>query len=259
MYREFNFTSIDTDAKNKNITVVMTAAIDASTVHGDNIQLLDCTTNHFVLINYEVDREKLIITLPDYPLPNSRYSLVIKGIKDITGNALLRGINYIVEFKSAVKTEAKFIKPAFSEEITDELIFSLQEYIPERDVPHKDDIKFYNSFLIEVSLDNLFNNIIFRTELIDRNSMTVMDLQNGQYYARARVQNNNEYGIWGPIITFVLNKQEKEESDEPIFYKPLTIVSVPKDGDDASSFYIEMSEEVDEDTLDSIKVFRRML
>lgn len=259
MYREFNFTSIDTDAKNKNITVVMTAAIDASTVHGDNIQLLDCTTNHFVLINYEVDREKLIITLPDYPLPNSRYSLVIKGIKDITGNALLRGINYIVEFKSAVKTEAKFIKPAFSEEITDELIFSLQEYIPERDVPHQDDIKFYNSFLIEVSLDNLFNNIIFRTELIDRNSMTVMDLQNGQYYARARVQNNNEYGIWGPIITFVLNKQEKEESDEPIFYKPLTIVSVPKDGDDASSFYIEMSEEVDEDTLDSIKVFRRML
>lgn len=259
MYREFNFTSIDTDAKNKNITVVMTAAINASTVHGDNIQLLDCTTNHFVLINYEVDREKLIITLPDYPLPNSRYSLVIKGIKDITGNALLRGINYIVEFKSAVKTEAKFIKPAFSEEITDELIFSLQEYIPERDVPHQDDIKFYNSFLIEVSLDNLFNNIIFRTELIDRNSMTVMDLQNGQYYARARVQNNNEYGIWGPIITFVLNKQEKEESDEPIFYKPLTIVSVPKDGDDASSFYIEMSEEVDEDTLDSIKVFRRML
>ena len=197
MYREFNFTSIDTDAKNKNITVVMTAAIDESTVHGDNIQLLDCTTNHFVLINYEVDIEKLIITLPDYPLPNSRYSLVIKGIKDITGNALLRGINYIVEFTSAIKTEAKFIKPAFSEEVTDDLVFSLQEY--------KDDIKFYNSFLIEVSLDNLFNNIIFRTELIDRNSMTVMDLQNGQYYARARVQNNNEYGIWGPIITFVLS------------------------------------------------------
>ncbi len=259
MYREFNFTSIDTDAKNKNITVVMTAAIDESTVHGDNIQLLDCTTNHFVLINYEVDIEKLIITLPDYPLPNSRYSLVIKGIKDITGNALLRGINYIVEFTSAIKTEAKFIKPAFSEEVTDDLVFSLQEYVPEKDVPHKDDIKFYNSFLIEVSLDNLFNNIIFRTELIDRNSMTVMDLQNGQYYARARVQNNNEYGIWGPIITFVLNKQEKEEPDEPIFYKPLTIVSVPKDGDDASSFYIEMSEEVDEDTLDSIKVYRRML
>ena len=88
--------------------------------------------------------------------------------------------------------------------------------------------------------------------------MTV-DLPNGQYYARARVQNNNEYGIWGHIITFVLNKQEKEETDEPVFYKPLTIVSVPKDGDDATSFYIEMSEEIDEDSLDSIKVFRRML
>ena len=258
MYREFNFTSIDVDAKNKNITVVMTAAIDESTIHGDNIQLLDCTTNHFVLITYEVDREKLIITLPDYPLPNSRYSLVIKGIHDITGNSLLRGINYTVEFTSAIKTEAKFIKPAFSEEVTDDLVFALQEYIPERDIPHNDEIKFYNSFLIEVSLDNLFNNIVFRTELIDRNSMTV-DLPNGQYYARARVQNNNEYGIWGHIITFVLNKQEKEEADEPVFYKPLTIVSVPKDGDDATSFYIEMSEEIDEDSLDSIKVFRRML
>ena len=258
MYREFNFTSIDADAKNKNITVVMTAAIDESTIHGDNIQLLDCTTNHFVLITYEVDREKLIITLPDYPLPNSRYSLVIKGIHDITGNSLLRGINYTVEFTSAIKTEAKFIKPAFSEEVTDDLVFALQEYIPERDIPHNDKIKFYNSFLIEVSLDNLFNNIVFRTELIDRNSMTV-DLPNGQYYARARVQNNNEDGIWGHIITFVLNKQEKEEADEPVFYKPLTIVSVPKDGDDATSFYIEMSEEIDEDSLDSIKVFRRML
>lgn len=272
MYREFNFTAIDTDTKTKTITVTMTAAVDESTLIEDNIKLLDCSTNHYIDISVKSDGDKLFIILPDYPIPNSKYHLTIKGIKNIVGDALTKGINYQIEFESSVNTEVRFIAPVFSEDIQGELIFALQEFISKKDISNLEDVKFVNSFFIEVSTDNLFNKIVFSTNLIHRNSMSVMELGNGQYYARARVQIDEEnYGIWSDIITFVINRSEdntsitnlnnksNDDSDEPIFYKPLTITGVPKDGDDCQSFYVEFSSDIDLEDTDDIEVYRRLI
>lgn len=273
MFREFSCSSITTDAKNKSITLFMTAEIDERTVVGDNLQLLDCSTNSFVIIDYTVDLDKIIITLPRFPVPNSKYTIVLQGVTDIVGNPLKRGINYYnVQFESPILTEVKFVSPTHSEEV-DNLIFSLYEYIAEKDLPNKDQIEFTNSFYIEVATDNLFNNIIFTTELIDRNILPVMELRNGQYFARVRVQKLDAYGNWSEVITFVLNsstpnnksnvfnntEQESESDLEPVFYKPLTIVGVPKDGDDINSFFIEFSGEIDPDSFEFIEVYRRMI
>lgn len=274
MFREFSCSSISTDARNKSIILTMTSDIDEATVVGDNLQLLDCSTNAFVIIDYSVDGDKIIVTLPRFPVPNSKYTIVLHGIKDIVGNPLKRGTNYYnIEFESSIKTEVKFVSPAFSEEV-DNLVFSLYEYIDEKDLDNEDQIELTGSFFIEVSTDNLFNNIIFTSELIGRNVLPVMELHNGQYYARARVQNQDCYGNWSEVITFVVNNPDDtdkddtdsdidsdEESDDmdPIVYKPLTIVGVPRDGDDIDSFYIEFSDEVDPDSLENIEVYRRML
>ena len=274
MFREFSCSSIQTDARNKSIILFMTSDVDESTVVGDNLQLLDCSTNTFVIIDYHVDGDRIIITLPRFPVPNSKYTLSLQGIKDIVGNPLKRGINYYnIQFESSIKTEVKFVSPVMSEEV-ENLIFSLYEYIDEKDLPNKDQIQFTKSFFIEVSTDNLFNNIIFSTELIDRNILPVMELHNGQYYARARVQNQICYGNWSEVITFVLNSSDaklntddsaisdsinEDENMDPVFYKPLTIIGVPKDGDDIDSFFIEFSDDIDPDSLENIEVYRRML
>lgn len=270
MYREFNFTDINTDTKTKTITVTMTTAIDESTIYGDNVRLLDCSTNHFVEISVKVDGDKIFIILPDFPIPNNRYHLTIKGIKNVIGDALTKGINYYIEFKSTVLTEVRFIAPVFSEEINDNLIFALQEFIPKKEIDDPSKIEFKNSFYIQVSTDNLFNKVVFDTNLIHRNSMTVMDLPNGQYYARARVQDSDEnYGLWSEVITFVLNhdsdnksednNKDTSENDDPIFYKQLSITGVPKDGDDCTAFYIEFSSDIDLDDVDDIEVYRRLI
>lgn len=268
MFREFNFTSITPDIDSKKIIVTMTTMIDDKTVNQDSIRLLDCSTNCFVDISFEVIGDKIFISLIELPIPNNEYHLSIKGIKDITGIALTKGINYKITFATVIKTEAMFITPSFSEEVTDSLIFSIREYIPDKFKSEKDNIFPINSFMIEIATDNLFNNIIFNTRMENRTTMQIMTLPNGQYYARARVQNaNDEYGQWGPSTTFVLNissdkstiQNDNENDSEPIFYKPLSIVGVPKDGDDCQSFYIEFSEDIDLDSDEDIEVYRRLI
>lgn len=266
MFREFNFTSITPDIDSKKIIVTMTTMIDDKTVSQDNIRLMDCSTNCFVNISFEVIGDKIFINLIESPIPNNEYHLSIKGIKDITGIALVKGINYRVIFATVIKTEAMLITPSFSEEITDNLVFSVREYIPDKFKAEKNNIFPINSFMIEVATDNLFNNVVFDTRMENRTVMQVMTLSNGQYYARARVQNaDNEYGQWGPSTTFVLNiSNDKksiidEEDNEPVFYKPLSIIGVPKDGDDCQSFYVEFSEDIDLDNDEDIEVYRRLI
>lgn len=270
MYREFNFSSITPDINNHNIVVAMTAMVDNKTVTQDTIRLLDCTTNQFVNIVADVIGDRIIIDLIDPPIPNNEYHLTIKGVTDITGCSLTKGINYKIWFDTTVKTEAMLITPSFSEEINNSLVFTVREYIPDRFKSEKNTILPINSFFIEVATDNLFNNIEFSTRMINRTTMNVMDLPNGQYYARVRVQSiDGDYGMWSETTTFVLNvSTEKQDtsnnefnidSDEPIFYKQLSITGVPKDGDDCQSFYIQFSEDIDLEDDGSIEVYRRLI
>ena len=266
MYREFSFTSITTSAIDKSIIVFMTAEVEPQSVSTDSIRLLDCSTNHFVLITYEFVKDKIIITLPTYPIPNSRYKLCIQGIEDIVGNKLERGIEYELQFASCVKSNATVVSPVHGEKISTisvELAESLNPGVAATE-------PLVGSYYIEIATDNLFYNIIFTSNLIGENKIILKDLHNGQYYLRARVQNDGDYSLWSDVITFVFEQRESTQlpgddnasngtDDDIVFHKPLSIIGVPKDGDDASSFYIELDAPIDPDTLDNITVYRRLV
>lgn len=275
MYREFSFTSISSSAKDKNIVVRMTAEVAPNTVNSTSIRLLDCSSNCFVPLTYELVKDNIVITLPYYPVPNSKYTLSISDIEDIVGNKLRRGINCDITFKSDVKTMAKIISPLHFEEIS-EPRFVFEEYFENND--DYDESLLVKQYYLEISIDNLFNNIVLSTD-IDIDSVNLTSLHPGQYYARARVQNNKgEYGKWSETTTFLLKQYSTNDvspappsqdapsspdtgnnDDGPIFYKQLEIIGVPKDGDDINSFFIEFNDEIDPDSIENIEVFRRLI
>lgn len=277
MYQKFCITSIETDAINKRIVVETTHDIDDKSIDYEKLQLLDCATENFVAIGYEVIGSRLYINLPFYPTPNNKYILMLSEIFDITGTKLDSSIRYNLVFESSIFSKPVFIKPAFAEEIEnlviefDEIFPSVkkpgkvppkpQDHEPPEKQPAEQLHEKINSFYIELSTDNLFFNIVYTTSIVDTNKVDLIEMPSGQYYARARVQKDNEYGQWSDVVTFVLKHTHKQppQIEDEIFEKPLRIISVPKDGDDCDAFYIEFDEEVDIDTLDNIVVTRRML
>lgn len=195
MYQEFAVVSIDTIIQDKQIILTSNKAINPNSLNDIVIELFERATKTPLLFDYEVNFDKLIIKLKEWPIPNTDYILGVTGMASITEETLDTNIKKRLQFKSNVVSTVKVISPVMFEE-TSSLAIKLLESA-------EDTTKLTNSFYIEIATDNSFFNITNKTTL-NSTSVTIALKEQGQHFVRARVQtDDSNYSIWSPVISFI--------------------------------------------------------
>ena len=195
MYQEFSIISIDTVIQKKQITIEANKAINNMNDENIIIQVYERETKTPMLFDHSIDFDKLIITLKEWPIPNTDYIVGVTGITSVTGDELDSNIKKRVRFDSKVLSKVKIASPAMFEEAKALNVKLTEVYERPEDI--------INKFYIEVSSDNAFFDVTNRTT-IDKDTVTLSLKQNGQYYIRARVQSDEtNFSAWSPIISFI--------------------------------------------------------
>jgi hypothetical protein len=261
LYTDFSFLGLDTDIRNKTVTLEFTMDIDPETLSDATIEIFERQSKNFVEYDLALESKKIIITFRDWPLPNIDYIARIQNLKSITGNDLTSGIRRPFKFASNVLSTVVITYPAFDEQLVD-LKMEWQE--------NPVDNKVINSYYIEISTENAFHNIVLKTSVLNRQFIDLKDLSNGQYYARVRAQiDDGTYGYWSDLVTFIVaNNPEAPgpiyedpdndgDIDDPIYVGELSIIDRNEDGYTPKSFIIEFDEPIDPESLSKIVLIRR--
>jgi hypothetical protein len=265
MYQDFSINAVLTDTKTKSIAIAATFDIDQTTVTDSNIQLVDIFNKNNTNITFEVVSKGFVVHLTEWPIPNKEYMIRIQNLKSVTGESLSAGVRRKVTFLSSICSTLEITYPSFNEEISD-----LKVSWKETPVLVTDTL--VNSYLIEISTENAFYNVLRSSEVIGKNSLDLKDLPQGQYYVRGRVQQAGEYGAWSETITFIVKENTNSSpqipgstnnddalEDEDIYKQPIRVVTTPDHGETPSSIIIEFDCEIDPDFLDNIIVIRRSI
>lgn len=258
MYQKFSIVFISADLIEKRIAIEFTHDVDGDTVTLDTLTLLEKESSRIVDVRIHTKRNFVYLELLDWPNPNTEYMLLIqKGIKSIVNDELPDSLQRSIYFKSEVTSAVEVRSPSDYEEIN-ELFIS---WVEKRTVPSENLV---NSYYIEIAKDNAFYNIIQKTEVHDRNDITLSLLPPGQYYLRIRAQKNGHYGRWSDTVTFVVKEESRKPPDSnfddgPIFEEELEVVMTPVNGETPKSFIIEFNEEIDPESIENIIVTRRSI
>jgi hypothetical protein len=257
MYQDFVVTTIDTNIKNKTITISASFDIDADSVNDETFQLYEKSSRNFIEIDFEVIDKRIIATLLQWPEPNVEYVLRIQKLKSILDDELVSGIRRKVIFESSIVSELKITYPAENEVIND-LKAEWEEIV--REEVHGS----INSYYLEISTDNAFYNIIKKLDVVDRTNIDLSELQDGQYYVRGRVQKELEYSMWSDTITFVIGEVPSKpgsvfEEDEPIYIPEMMILSQPQNGETPKSLLLEFDCDIDPESIKNILIIRRTI
>jgi hypothetical protein len=259
MYQDFSIVTIDTNLKDKSVVITANFDVDPETVTDSNIVLLDRLMRNEVEYSASVEGTVITLSLLEWPTPNVEYILRIQNLKTVLGDSLSSGIRRKVIFKSAICSKAKIIYPAFDEVITD-LRLEWQEIL----VNPTD--MYVNSYYIEISTENAFNNLLKHVEVTANTSIDLTDLPKGQYYVRIRVQDSLGYGEWSEVITFVVADHSMppeppiDPDDDDVIYIPeMNITSSVDNGITPAYILIELDHDIDPASIANIIVTRRPL
>lgn len=262
MYQEFNVLSISTSLLEKKVTLEFSLDVNEDTVTLDSLVLVEKATSDLVDFRFNVNRNVVELELVDWPIPNTEYLIKVqKGITSIVDDELPDSLQRNVVFPSEITSVAEVTSPADFEEIT-ELVVSWKET---QAITSENLVR---SYYLEIATENAFYNVVRRTEVQDRDSITLSGLPVGQYYVRVRVQRDGQYGPWSDVVTFVVSEEnsvpgpvydEDEEDDGPIYEEELIVVSAPANGETPNSFLIELDEDIDVDSIQEIVVIRRSI
>jgi hypothetical protein len=252
MYIKFSIIGIETSLLDKKIIVDFNKDLDPISVNKNTIELINRNLRQIVEANYEVVDDKIIITLVDEPIVNEEYSLNIKAsITAITEEQLSAAISQTIIFESKIHNTVIITAPADHELVEDIYLV----WTEEKENEAFEDI---NKYLIEIAEDNTFFNVKVHSVVTDRRNIKIFDnLQDGQYYARIRVQTGSDYGRWSEPITFVLRKKETE--DDIIFEQDFEILNQSENGIAMDYFLFEFDTDIDVDLFDkdNITIIRR--
>lgn len=262
MYQDFRITTIQTDTKNKMITITANFDIDPDTVNDANVQVYQKTSRNFIGYDITVAGKVVTLNLIDWPEPNLEYVIVVQKLKSILGDELASGIRRKIIFESSITAKLEIIEPNFDEVVT-ELKLKVKEILAS-----EDDV-YTNLYYIELATDAYFHDIKKKLD-INKTELIIGDLSKGQYFIRGRVQSGEEYGIWSETGTFILGQiasdtepifdnGNNEDSDDEIFTPEIKVVSTPSNGDTPSSLLIEFDCEIDSDFIDNIILIRRTI
>jgi hypothetical protein len=202
MYQEFSIITIDTIMETKQIIITTNKAINENAVDNIIVELYERASKTPLIFDYEVNGENIIITLKDWPIPNTDYILGVQGITSVLEETLDGSVKKRIQFKSNVLSNVKIISPVMFQEVKSLDIKLVEE---------ADDTKnLIGSYYIEIATDNAFFNIVHKTPLYTDN-LTMYLKEHGQYFIRARVQlDESNYSKWCSMISFIYGGVKQE-------------------------------------------------
>lgn len=296
MQPTFSVINAEVDYSNKTITVFTNFAVDQSTVNYENIKLFQISQDgsdmklcakpaHILPINNEItyqlktDKKKIIIKLNRYPEPDAKFYLIVQGIHNKLGMPLNIVFDKTFYFNYDITTKTKIISQndelvtEYDTELIDITIATFDEkepYIEAKQyrVEVSNDVAFFNGE--SIAFDNktnpvptpALNGYCYVSKIIKNKDNTItVTLEfnhNGQYYIRARVENDsNLYGDWSEPVSIAIDAFDHFEDDTPfsdalittedlfeVELKPLKIVSKTKDTTTTQEFYIEYNKNI---------------
>ena len=300
----FNVTSINTDYTNKQIIIKTTFSIEPKTVNKKNVEIVSASSGAAVIYKLSVDDDKIIVTLKDWPDLNENYYIVkVVNIKDKLNRDLIHPITKNVMFKADTKLKIIILNPNDNEAVVKQhnvVNFSIKQINPDgsetvKPIPDSDDTpslpneetgkkeamteeELDVTYHFEFASDIAFFDIVkeYKTPYTEG----FIQLDNGQYYMRARAIEGDMNGDWSPVHTFTvvpdvcseeldeLSQAKKDYIDEimaPVEFfldeeDLFEIISHSNNGVTYPEFYIEFSKNIDADKLpDSIIAYRRDL
>ena len=304
----FNITSITPDYTNKLIIIQTTFKVDPDTVNRKNVQVLAASSGTTVLYKLSVDDDKIIITFKDWPALDDYYIVKVDKIKDKLNRDLIHPINKDIYFSADTKLKAIIESPNNNEAVKQQhnlVYFSIKQVnadgstsihpMPESNpsdpelpseteeengllakeavLEDESDVTYHFEFASDIAFFDIIKE--YKSEYTDG----YIQLDNGQYYLRARVIQNGMNGDWSDIITFtvvpdisecdnLLNEAKKEYLNDimaPVefFLEPdeiLEIVSRSSNGVTYPEFFIEFNKNIDAEKLPTnIIAYRRDL
>ena len=215
----FNITSIVGDYTNKTITIETTFNVDMSTVNKKAVSVVDALSGTIVIYKLSVDKKNIIITLKEWPNLNSSYQVNVTDVKDMLGRDLVSPLTKIIEFKADTKLKAKIISPVNNEAVIKQhglVYFSIQQLNPDGTITVKprpeldsellaikpeldnsdkqaieeveSDVKYHFEFASDIAFFNVVKD--YSSDFTDG----LIELDNDQYYIRARIIENDMPG-----------------------------------------------------------------
>jgi hypothetical protein len=260
---EFGITDVIASLKEQSVFIYFTLDLDEETVNPDNIILtvrnIDTGKNDIALYDISVFNNIIQLKLNEWAVPNVRYTLIIQpGTKSITGELLNGALIRNFSFKSDVTSKVNLLTPADFEKIPYKDFTCTWEEIGN---------SLTHNFYLEICKNQAFFNLVLKTSVFGKRSFTTNELEPGQYFIRIRAQQDDEYGYWSPLKTFIVddNKSEDVDSSEsnpnddentnndddgPIIIEDdntndLIIVSTSENGITPLSFEITFNEDID--------------
>ena len=284
----FNVTSINTDYTNKQIIIKTTFSIEPKTVNKKNVEIVSASSGAAVIYKLSVDDDKIIVTLKDWPdLDENYYIVKIVNIKDKLNRDLIHPITKNVMFKADTKLKIIILNPNDNEAVVKQhnvVNFSIKQINPDgsetvKPIPDSDDTpslpneetgkkeamteeELDVTYHFEFASDIAFFDIVkeYKTPYTEG----FIQLDNGQYYMRARAIEGDMNGDWSPVHTFTvvpdvcseeldeLSQAKKDYIDEimaPVEFfldeeDLFEIISHSNNGVTYPEFYIEFSKNI---------------
>lgn len=258
MYDPFTVAAIRSDLRQKTIVIDFTSDVDPDSVNDKTVSIMERKTKSIVEYSFKIYRKTLTLTLLEWPTPNKEYVIKVDNLVNAIGDKLQQGVRKTIVFESSLCSIMHILAPSYGESVTDVKIV-LDEEVPE----NTDEIKFeaINSYYIEIATDCNFQAVVKDILITDRRIVQFSDMETGQYYVRARVQKEKEYGLWSETVGFLLIENDlpsaPPDSDDPVYIEEIEILSGVENGLLGDSFLFEMNCEIDQDSIDQIIVIRR--
>ena len=258
-YIKFCIIAVETSLKDQSIYITFNKEVDSDSLNYQNIVLACNNLVTSPLAAYDIilgkDLKTLRLKFVDSPIVNQPYILVLQDkILDLEGNSLDKSLFRNVVFKSSITSDITINSPANFEIITSQT-FSWTET--------GDNL--VNSYRLQVSTDTGFHNLEVDTLIKDQTSVTLgAPLKAGQYFYRVRAEQDEMFGVWSNIYTFLVQEateyEEKPISDDSvkenedvaiedlvgdIIDDKLTLTEQPANGVTPSSFSFLFSDNID--------------
>lgn len=304
----FNITAVTPDYSNKQIVIKTTFKVDPDTVNRKNVQVIAASSGITVTYKLSVVNDTIIITLKDWPELNSYYVVKVDNIKDKLNRDLVHPLSKDIMFEADTKLKAIIQSPNNNEAVIQQhnlVYFSIKQVnpdgsltshpmpeipLPNPELPNDKEEETIGltkeavledesdvTYHFEFASDTAFFDIV--KDYTSPHTEGYIQLDNGQYYMRARVVENGQNGDWSEIVTFtvipevcecdeLLEEAKKEYLEDIIapveFFldidEVLEIVSHSNNGITYPEFYLEFNKDIDQEKLPTdIIAYRRDL
>lgn len=305
----FNITAVTPDYSNKQIVIKTTFKVDPDTVNRKNVQVIAASSGITVTYKLSVDDDKIIITLKDWPDLDNYYVVKVENVKDKLNRDLVHPLSKDVMFKADTKLKTIIHSPNNNEAVIQQhklVYFSIKQVnpdgsltshpMPEIPLPNPElpndkeevmpegitkeavledesDVTYHFEFASDIAFFDIIKD--YSTPYTEG----YIQLDNGQYYMRARAVENGHSGDWSEVITFtvipelcesddILEEAKKEYIEDimaPVEFfldvdEVLEIVSRSNNGVTYPEFYLEFNKDIDQEKLPTnIIAYRRDL